>query len=184
MESGRLPVTPVLFTILSEAVDDISQALANMRKAGTPLECDFLITLQEKLDILLVEDNEESVAGASEVSLAQDRSASSLTETIAPPSTEPLAAPVQKVNISETSPTEEIVSDWNPADFEEMLPDFVTEVTEILENFSNDLISLENDRHNKDLLNRIFRYAHTIKGSSGMMELKVDWTLSVMGARS
>lgn len=160
IQAGDFPITTVVFEILSEAVDEINQALIRMRKAAAPVECDFLGILQDKLDILLFMSEEETPAASTPAASTPAASA-------------PAAPPVQEVFVPVPPPESAVSSDWNPEDFEEMLPDFVTEATEILETFANDLVTLENDRENTELINRIFRSAHTMKGSSGMMGLKV-----------
>ena len=54
---------------------------------------------------------------------------------------------------------------------EEILQDFLIEAGEILEEMSEQLVSLENDPENMDLLNGIFRGFHTVKGGSGFLSL-------------
>ncbi|MGB9668394.1 MAG: chemotaxis protein CheA [Thermosulfidibacteraceae bacterium] len=51
----------------------------------------------------------------------------------------------------------------------EFFDDFITEVTEILESLDQDLVELESRADDLDLLNKIFRAAHTIKGTSSFM---------------
>jgi two-component system chemotaxis sensor kinase CheA len=54
---------------------------------------------------------------------------------------------------------------------EEILQDFLIEAGEILESLSEQLVELENDPHNADLLNSIFRGFHTVKGGAGFLGL-------------
>ena len=51
----------------------------------------------------------------------------------------------------------------------EFLDDFLAEVTEILEQLNQDLVELEERPDDLDLLNKIFRAAHTMKGTSSFM---------------
>jgi len=51
----------------------------------------------------------------------------------------------------------------------ELVKEFLNETTELLENLDNDLVSLESDPENSELLNRIFRAFHTIKGTSSFL---------------
>ncbi|MCK5147495.1 chemotaxis protein CheA [bacterium] len=51
----------------------------------------------------------------------------------------------------------------------ELIKEFLTETNELLENLDNDLVSLETDPQNNELLNRIFRAIHTIKGTSSFL---------------
>lgn len=56
---------------------------------------------------------------------------------------------------------------------EGILSDFVTEAGEMLESVDNGLIELETDPGNTELLNRIFRGFHTIKGGAGFLQVDV-----------
>ena len=51
----------------------------------------------------------------------------------------------------------------------EFLEDFLAEVTEILEQLDQDLVELEENPEDLELLNKIFRAAHTMKGTSSFM---------------
>ena len=56
-------------------------------------------------------------------------------------------------------------------DFEdqELLDGFLTETTELLEKLDDDLVALEKSPSDTDLLNRIFRSIHTVKGASSFL---------------
>ena len=47
--------------------------------------------------------------------------------------------------------------------------DFLIESIELIEELDKDLIDLENDPTNLELLNSIFRVAHTIKGAASFL---------------
>jgi len=47
---------------------------------------------------------------------------------------------------------------------------FIEEASEIITMLENDLLELEADIDNKSLIDSVFRYIHTLKGSSGMVE--------------
>ncbi len=52
-------------------------------------------------------------------------------------------------------------------DFEKELKlDFLEEATQLLENTEQAFLQLENDLHNKELIDEIFRFAHNLKGTS------------------
>jgi two-component system chemotaxis sensor kinase CheA len=53
----------------------------------------------------------------------------------------------------------------------EILQDFLTESGELLETLEGDLVGLEKDPANLDLINRVFRALHTIKGSASFLAL-------------
>ncbi|MCP4320945.1 MAG: chemotaxis protein CheA, partial [Alteromonadales bacterium] len=54
---------------------------------------------------------------------------------------------------------------------EEILQDFLVEAGEILELLSEQLVELENNPHDTELLNAIFRGFHTVKGGAGFLSL-------------
>ncbi|WP_457561527.1 hybrid sensor histidine kinase/response regulator [Caminibacter pacificus] len=54
-------------------------------------------------------------------------------------------------------------------DMMELLEDFLVEAFEMIEEMDQDLIELENNPDDLDLLNKIFRVAHTIKGSGSFL---------------
>lgn len=54
---------------------------------------------------------------------------------------------------------------------EEILQDFLVEAGEILEQLQEQLVELENNPHDADLLNAIFRGYHTVKGGAGFLSL-------------
>ncbi len=56
-------------------------------------------------------------------------------------------------------------------DMREILEEFLIEAEEILSNLDQDLIELENNPDDKDLLNKIFRGMHTLKGGAGFLNL-------------
>ncbi len=58
-------------------------------------------------------------------------------------------------------------------DLREILEDFLIEAFELVEQIDQDLVELENNPEDLELLNRIFRVAHTIKGSSSFLNFDV-----------
>ncbi len=52
---------------------------------------------------------------------------------------------------------------------DEIIQEFLIESSELIEQLDSDLVTLEENPDDFDLLNRIFRAAHTIKGSSGFL---------------
>lgn len=63
-------------------------------------------------------------------------------------------------------------------EMQEILEDFLIEAFEMIEQLDQDLIELENNPKDLDLLNRIFRVAHTIKGSGSFLNFSVLTTLT------
>ncbi len=63
-------------------------------------------------------------------------------------------------------------------EMQEILEDFLIEAAELIEQLDQDLIELEHNPSDLDLLNRIFRVAHTIKGSSSFLNFDVLTSLT------
>lgn len=59
----------------------------------------------------------------------------------------------------------------NDPDMQEIFESFLVETKEILEQLDLDLVELENSPDDSDLLNKIFRSFHTIKGTAGFLGL-------------
>jgi len=54
-------------------------------------------------------------------------------------------------------------------ELQELLEDFLIEAFEMIEEMDQDLVELENNPDDLELLNKIFRVAHTIKGSGSFL---------------
>ena len=57
-------------------------------------------------------------------------------------------------------------------DLREILESFVVETQEIFEELDNDLLELEQNAHDPELVDKIFRAVHTVKGTSGFLSLE------------
>ena len=55
-------------------------------------------------------------------------------------------------------------------ELDEIIKEFLEESLEGLEQMATDLITLEAEPENKDVIDRIFRALHTIKGTCGFLE--------------
>ena len=58
-------------------------------------------------------------------------------------------------------------------EFEEILQDFLVEAFELIEQLDQDLVELESSPEDLELLNRIFRVAHTVKGASSFLNFDI-----------
>jgi len=58
-------------------------------------------------------------------------------------------------------------------DMQEIIEDFLVEAGELVEQMDQDLVELENNPEDLELLNSIFRVAHTVKGSSSFLNFDV-----------
>ena len=61
---------------------------------------------------------------------------------------------------------------------QEIMEDFLIEAFEMVEQLDQDLVELESNPEDLDLLNRIFRVAHTIKGSSSFLNFDILTSLT------
>ncbi len=75
---------------------------------------------------------------------------------------------VSDVKIPDENRAPEKISD----DDMEILVDFISEAKENLDTIEVNLIDLEQDPHDREIINEIFRPFHTIKGVSGFLSLK------------
>ncbi len=58
-------------------------------------------------------------------------------------------------------------------DLQEILEDFLVEAFELVDQIDQDLVELEHNPEDLELLNRIFRVAHTVKGSSSFLNFDI-----------
>lgn len=63
------------------------------------------------------------------------------------------------------------MNDNDSPDLRELYGEFISENREILEKLSQELVSLENNPDDRELVNGIFRSAHTLKGNAGFLGL-------------
>lgn len=75
--------------------------------------------------------------------------------------------------IDEKETAEELDDDETPAEVEEdlieIINDFLTEAFELISQIEENVVELEKVKEDKELLNQIFRAAHTVKGTSGFL---------------
>jgi two-component system chemotaxis sensor kinase CheA len=57
-------------------------------------------------------------------------------------------------------------------DMQEIVESFVVETTEIFDGLESDILRLEQDPDDEELVDRIFRSVHTVKGTSGFLSLE------------
>ncbi|HDR04148.1 MAG TPA: chemotaxis protein CheA, partial [Candidatus Marinimicrobia bacterium] len=60
----------------------------------------------------------------------------------------------------------------NLGDMLEVIDDFVVETNELLDELNEDLLQLESAEEDNELINRVFRAFHTIKGTSSFLDFK------------
>ena len=54
----------------------------------------------------------------------------------------------------------------------DMMNDFITNSSEIMESLNGHILALEADPSSKEVIEEIFRGAHTLKGAAGMFDFK------------
>ncbi|MCP5502136.1 MAG: hybrid sensor histidine kinase/response regulator [Leptospiraceae bacterium] len=91
---------------------------------------------------------------------------------------EPIQPPIQVLNNILTSSTIEIPYDDEPEplnvplDKLGMISEFYEENMEILGNFANSLLEIENSDDQTELINSLFRMIHTVKGGARLLNIK------------
>lgn len=58
------------------------------------------------------------------------------------------------------------------SEFDDLIPEFIEESMEHLKNIEEDIILIENGSADKELINKVFRAVHSIKGGSSFLGLK------------
>ncbi|MGE0173622.1 MAG: chemotaxis protein CheW [Oligoflexales bacterium] len=69
----------------------------------------------------------------------------------------------------------EEIEEWTPNDFQtdpDMINDFNTNTDELMQSLDEAILRLEQDASNQEIIEEIFRAAHTIKGAAGMFGFK------------
>jgi len=114
-------------------------------------------------------------AGTAEDPDASVRRIGELIETAATPApaanrpSPPPPAPEPKV---EAAAGADCVADYMPANPDpDLMAEFITESTELIQNAEEALLSLEHDPEDMEAVGRVFRAFHTVKGTSGFLEL-------------
>lgn len=64
------------------------------------------------------------------------------------------------------------MSDYLDPNNEELLKDFFTETTVMVQNLEENILVLENDPSNRDAIDEIFRAAHTLKGGASTVQME------------
>ncbi len=162
--------------LLFEAMDDLRFVCGEMRKSGQFLASPELEALKDKLALFLP----RGAPGKSE-----EPDAPVEPEAKPPPNPSPLTRASLALpprgggggGGGAPSSPQSMVHPYTPADAGEMLDDFVIEAEEMLEALKNGCVALEK-APSKDDVDKLFRVAHTLKGSSGMIGLKAMNTLT------
>ncbi len=157
--------------------------LNKLRKGEAKLDSnlmDVILVAYDKIKELIViieEEKNEDVEVAETVTLLEE-TISNLENNKTQDSTEKTNDKV-KVEMDDTSEStiseQEIRNKYAmllDPDMAEIVDSFIVESNEILEELDHDLVELENKPEDDDLLNKIFRAFHTIKGTAGFLGLE------------
>jgi two-component system chemotaxis sensor kinase CheA len=90
----------------------------------------------------------------------------------------PTVEAVKEVSVAEPGSYTPTVPDLDLSEGDEMIREFLDESQEHLSNAENAILTLENDPHDKDAVNLIFRAFHTIKGVSSFFNFTDIKTLA------
>ncbi len=95
----------------------------------------------------------------------------------AAPKAPPHAAAHDAHGTAESEDPEDLkeIPEWEPNDFQSdpsMLNDFIVNADELMQVLDDTILRLEQEPNNKDIIEEIFRAAHTLKGGSGMFGFK------------
>jgi two-component system chemotaxis sensor kinase CheA len=85
-----------------------------------------------------------------------------------PAAAKPAAASAHAADIGEKV---EEIPEWEPNDFQsdaDMMVDFQNNTGELMDNLDTTILRLEQEPENKEVIEEIFRAAHTLKGAAGM----------------
>jgi two-component system chemotaxis sensor kinase CheA len=86
----------------------------------------------------------------------------------------PVRAAVQTVPAAAAPAAEGDPVDYMPANADaDLLSEFITESIDLIQNAEEALLSLENDPDDIEAVGKVFRAFHTVKGTSGFLELKL-----------
>jgi len=88
---------------------------------------------------------------------------------IAPPKADPGAEPP---GADEPAPSSAASQDYLPVGADpDLLAEFITESTDLIQNAEEALLSLEHDPEDTEAVGKVFRAFHTVKGTAGFLEL-------------
>jgi two-component system chemotaxis sensor kinase CheA len=73
---------------------------------------------------------------------------------------------------------EQLTAMLNDPEMKEIVDSFIIETKEIIDSLDIDLIELERNPGNEDLINKVFRSFHTIKGTSSFLNLNKLTTIT------
>ncbi|HPC94436.1 MAG TPA: chemotaxis protein CheA [Sedimentisphaerales bacterium] len=150
LEDAAAAATQTLQQVLGQEVKDTSQALNAIAKAICSLQ--GLVRQLDSPEQGTGAESSDAVSAAPVTSLSSKAVSS---EPAAPAVETPAAAAAMTISPDDAP----------------LVVDFITEATEHIETAESALLELENHPDNEELINKIFRGFHTIKGMAGFLNL-------------
>ena len=152
-------------------VSDVVERLRGVLEDGMASEGPVNEVEDDGADTIEAEAGEDASSGETEVWEEASLQEGDGEPAVVPGSGEPVAELIQSAPEEEE---EEDAGDTMDVDafseeMAEILQDFIVETEEIVEKLDQDLVTLEGRPDDLDLLNEIFRSAHTIKGTSSFL---------------
>ncbi|HOK40820.1 MAG TPA: hybrid sensor histidine kinase/response regulator [bacterium] len=173
ISNGSLPLQTTVIDMLFEAIDEIKNIIDLLKNSGDKSVDNNLDIILKKLELFVEEEKKEKAPDTQIKNTARKEETKTIVE-----NTEKKEAPKkvpEKINKEEEKKEidakgREKFPAWNPNDYELVLEDFLSEAEECLERINTNLIKLEEEK-SIEILNEIFRAAHTLKGNSGTVNL-------------
>ncbi len=165
VKEGQMKLTMDIIDVLFGAFDTLEKLFGSLRDQGYE-EGDIEDNVKEIQAVLnsLVGTKDEKVPvgeNIAEEAGRHDKSSKTGGEEVEEAEEEG----VEKAGSEVKSKAEQIKPQIN----EKYLKQFIIDAEENIENFNNTLINFEENMENSDLINDMFRFMHTIKGSSGIV---------------
>ncbi|RKY70666.1 MAG: chemotaxis protein CheA [Candidatus Latescibacterota bacterium] len=183
LRRGERTLSPGMMDVLLEGMDRLRTLVEEVKEHQK--EASDVSDVVEKLQGVLegaavLEESSETVVNGVEGDGAEIIEAEAGNDASSDASEEEAASPESEEPVKEEVPVipekeeEEDAGDTMDVDafseeMTEILQDFILETEEIIEKLDHDLVALEGRPDDLDLLNEIFRSAHTIKGTSSFL---------------
>ncbi len=175
VRNNELPLTVPIIDVLFSAFDNLNSLLNKLRNEGND-KGEIAETIA-KIEVVLSGKSAEKAPVTSPVPQAQPTAAQPEPQPVSPPpSVSAPAEPVAQVPLATSPSSVQQVS--NADDVAQYLPAYIEDTEQNIERFNTLLMALEKKDFKKDYLNVLFRLAHTIKGSSGIIKRKDIETLA------
>lgn len=189
ISNGKLPHQKTLIDMLFEAIDEIKNTIELFKESGDVSADNNIDILLTKLELFTDDTLDESDDHQATPTQKTESDSAPVKQETSTPAPETPSEPPKKEETSPASTSQpeapaapkkdippppkvkrEEYAPWNPQDYEFVLEDFLLEADECLEKINTNIIKLEEEK-SIEILNEIFRAAHTLKGNSGTVNL-------------